>query len=615
METHAAIAPSDLALIESARIASGFTRLKGMALAHLFSAGLISYVVAGHGSPNGILVWLVCLVVLMAVRIAFLQWYRRDPAKLEHNRLWAGVSVAGAAMAGIVWGLGPILLISSHPADQWLWSLVIGGACAGAASLHAAYLKTALAFIYPSSVLLILSVFVSGAEHAVAIGALILSFVAVTSSGARQFSRQFGTTLAMQLTLERQSEELNRSNRQLSEEIEQHRKTAADLYQSQKMDALGKVTSGIAHDFNNLLTVVLINLERIRKSCPNSPIGASASLALEAANGGSRLIADLLSFSRREPLQPVVADLNSLIRQAQPLLAQTIERRATLEVELADRAWAVVDVAQFQSALINLVVNARDAMRKPGLIRIRTALVLLDEQDAAETGHGPGRFIRVEVADTGQGMAPEIADRAFEPFFTTKGTGEGTGLGLSQVYNFARQAGGMARLASIPGQGTCVTLLIPAAEAELPAPEAPAETGEALGPGRRLLLVDDNKAVLTVLGNALADEGWDVRCAEDALSALHILEQEESIDLLISDVNLPKGPSGLELAQMVTARWPYLAVLLMSGGRPEADELPAGTHFLAKPFRPHQLMTAIGLTLAGPRHGEMHASEHEDKRG
>ncbi|WP_148219299.1 ATP-binding protein [Azospirillum sp. B510] len=368
-----------------------------------------------------------------------------------------------------------------------------------------------------------------------------------------------------------------------ADEVRNRERLEEALRQSQKMEALGQLTGGVAHDFNNLLTAALANLHLLGRHLPadGQRFLAGARGALERAE---KLTRQLLSFSRQDAVNPTVVDLGDSLRRMADLLERSIRADIALDWDIAPAPMAVaVDPVQLEMAVLNLVLNARDAMPGGGRIRI-----------AAAPGPEP-RSARIEVSDTGAGMRPDVIARAFDPFFTTKGVGKGTGLGLSMVYGFARQSGGGAAIDSRPGEGTRVRIDLPLSD-EPPAepPASPAEPAADLRP-LRILVVEDNPLVRMAMVEGLTEDGFTVETAEDGVSALALLETDRAFDLVVSDVVMPGGVSGIDLARHIRGHWPHLRVLLASGYSPESlATMGADTaSVLAKPFTPDQLAARI----------------------
>ncbi|GEP06173.1 hybrid sensor histidine kinase/response regulator [Methylobacterium oxalidis] len=366
----------------------------------------------------------------------------------------------------------------------------------------------------------------------------------------------------------------------------------ASLFQAQKMEALGGLASGIAHDFNNLLTVVLGNLDLLRRA----PEGRRARLidnAVRAVEQGRRLTQQLLAFGRRHVIQPEVLDVNRLILGMDDMLKQSLRGDISLIFDLAEGLWPVeADPSQLQIALINLAVNARDAMPKGGQFRIRTENVTMP-------GQGGPECVEIAVSDTGHGMPPDVLARAFEPFFSTKEVGKGTGLGLPQVYGFAQQAHGSLRVASEVGDGTTFTISLPRTSAQV------AETVKCgLKPGEaarslRVLLVEDNAQVAEVAAAVMTERGHSVVSTASAPEAMHVLNSGQPFDLVLSDLVMPGGMSGFDLAQRVRSRWPALPVLLATGYSDQAAKvIKEGFPLISKPYEPAALLFAVERTAS-----------------
>ena len=512
-------------------------------------------------------------------------------------------SIAGALLSGLFWGVGAVTMFSTYATVQWFWIFLIAGMCAGAVSLHSGHLPTALAFAIPASAPLAVFLATQGSGQWLIAGGMIIAFIATISFTAAHSSRQFGQMLSLQAALERRTLELGDVNARLSQEIAGHRSTAETLHQAQKMEAIGNLTGSIAHDFNNLLTVIVGNLSLIQNRSQDDRAVRLAKSGLAAATRGAKLTASLLMFARKQSLHPELVDINDLILEFTPLLRRAAGDAVRLEMSLSpEPCAALVDAAQLQSALLNLVLNAKDAMPDGGRIVIHTDTTQQEATDLAGSDAVPGLFARVEVRDEGSGMSPDIAAKAFDPFFTTKVAGKGSGLGLSQVYGFARQSGGFAAIRSDAEQGTCVSISLPAWTEGALKP-SPSQTLPPTAPTTPLgvLLVDDDIDVLATLREGLSDLGWDVRVAPDAESALGMLDRQDAIDVLVSDISMPPGMSGTDLARTVRLRHPALPILLMSGFPAAAEGLELEFDVLQKPLLPDQLAAAISATAAASR--------------
>ena len=348
------------------------------------------------------------------------------------------------------------------------------------------------------------------------------------------------------------------------EELERAR---AALAQAQKMEAIGQLTGGVAHDFNNLLTVITNSLDLIldprRDETQRRRI---IDTAQRAAERGAKLNQQLLAFSRRQPLRPEPHNINALIGGFEAVLRRACREAIEFDLDLAPSpVAATIDAQQFETALLNLVVNARDAMPAGGSLRLATGIETIDEDRARTMSDiAPGRYVKVSVSDTGEGMTPEVVGRAFEPFFTTKEVGKGSGLGLSQVYGFVVQSGGHVAIDSTPGAGTSVTLFLPATDRDPAADPAHPET-QTNAVRAKILVVEDDPDVLDVAVESLRMLGYDVLTAPDGPSALAVLRRDPDIQILLSDIAMPHGMNGVELARTAVRLHPKLRVLLASG--------------------------------------------------
>jgi PAS domain S-box-containing protein len=382
------------------------------------------------------------------------------------------------------------------------------------------------------------------------------------------------------------------------------------LFQSQKMEAVGQLTGGVAHDFNNLLTVIIGGLDTVRRSRAlgdEARVSRALDMSLHAAERAASLTARLLAFSRRQPLQPTPTDLNLLVRNMTELLHRTLGEQIDLEGVLLPRLWQVeVDQNQVEAAILNLAVNARDAMPDGGRLTLETANAYLDERYVISDAEVvPGQYAVISVTDSGCGIAPNVLTRVFEPFFTTKELGRGTGLGLSMVYGFVKQSGGHVTIYSEVGEGTTVKMYFPrlvgAEQDRLAAAAAPAP---AASDGEAVLVVEDNHDVRAYSVMSLADLGYRVLQASDADAALEILRGDTPVDLLFTDVVLP-GKSGRVLADEAAAIRPGLKVLYTTGYSRNAivhqGRLDAGVQLISKPFTIDQLAERIRAVLDQPR--------------
>lgn len=369
--------------------------------------------------------------------------------------------------------------------------------------------------------------------------------------------------------------------------VEARRLMQEQLHQSQKMESVGQLTGGIAHDFNNLLMVVYGNLELIEEAADNGKVRQFAAAARRAADRGAKLTAQLLAFSRRRVLNPKLVDANQLISEFQGLIRQAVGGACEVKLLTDGPLWLChVDPPMLETALLNLALNGRDAMPNGGVLKIETRNVVVDEGAAA--GCLPGSYVKMSVTDTGCGMPPEVRDRVFEPFFTTKEVGKGTGLGLSMVYGFVRQSGGYLAVESAPGAGTTVALYLPKATQKPDAEVEAIQTQAIPGGSERILVVDDNEDLLEVTSAMLTAFGYRVLCARNAAEAIQMFESGQEFDLLFSDVVMPNGMNGVELAREARRLNKGIKILLTSGYAGDVlerhgavDEFP----IIDKPFR------------------------------
>src|SRR5215469_6756367 len=381
-------------------------------------------------------------------------------------------------------------------------------------------------------------------------------------------------------------------------------KLEAQLHQAQKMEAIGNLTGGMAHDFNNMLGVVIGNLDLLQDLKGADPeIDELTREALEAAYRGADLTRRLLAFARQQPLRPQRVDVNELVSGITRLLRRTLGEDVEISLDLAPDLWpVVVDPAQLEASLTNLATNARDAMAEGGRLLITTANRTLDADYAAQHREVvAGGYVMLEVSDTGCGMTPEVMHRIFEPFFTTKGRDNGTGLGLSMVFGFIKQSGGHIGVYSEPGIGTTFRLFLPRVSKDAPAIEDSNVVQLAHGKGETVLVVEDNEALRRVVARQLGELGYRVLAAEDAKAGLELLERQ-SIDLLLTDVVMPGGINGRELARQARQRWPGIKIVFTSGfseARLNGSNGPlaACTPLLSKPYRKEDLASAARNAL------------------
>ena len=408
---------------------------------------------------------------------------------------------------------------------------------------------------------------------------------------------------ALQRLAETLEERVAQRTLRLEEEIAEREKAEAALRQSQKMDAVGQLTGGVAHDFNNLLTVVTGNLDMLERwTGADGAARHHVEAAQRAAWQGARLAQQLLAFARRQDLRPEIVHLGHAMTEYESLLRRAVGEAIEVTIACDPDLWLCrVDPAQFENSILNLIFNARDAMPAGGRLAISLQNAILGGSDAPPSA-APGDYVLLSVADSGVGIPPERLDRVFEPFYTTKEVGRGTGLGLSQVYGFVEQSGGHVRIDSAVGAGTTVMIYLPKAEGMALGRKTPDRPGEELAKGcETVLLVEDDQGVLEIVTAWMEELGYRVLTAQNGREALSVLKRGEPIDLLFTDLVMPHGISGGELARRARQIRPELKILLGSGysARISPDAAAASLPILGKPYRQVELAAKLRAVLAG----------------
>ncbi len=401
--------------------------------------------------------------------------------------------------------------------------------------------------------------------------------------------------------------ELERANLALQSEMADRQRAERALHQAQKMEAVGQLTGGVAHDFNNLLTVVMGNLNILAHHLEDDTFASELiRAAMKAVQRGANLNRTLLAFSRRQRLSPVPISLRDLVEGMADMLRRTLGETVRIEIHHEhDVSPALADPAQLEAALLNLAVNARDAMPEGGVLTIETASATLDESYAAlEVDVTPGDYLMLAVSDNGTGMPPEVVARAFEPFFTTKETGKGSGLGLAMVYGFVKQSGGHVKIYSEPGVGTTVKLFLPEVVCRSSLSEAPSRKARKQERGtEKILVVEDEPDVRALACRVLSSLGYIVVDAPDGRLGLELLEQHPDIRLLFSDVVLPGGLNGPALAARALRIRPDLKVLYTSGYTGNAiqqlDAIESEVRLITKPYTIDELAEQVRAALDG----------------
>ncbi|PBJ27964.1 Blue-light-activated protein [Pseudomonas sp. ACN8] len=390
----------------------------------------------------------------------------------------------------------------------------------------------------------------------------------------------------------------------VADEVEARLAAEEQLRQAQKLEAIGSLTGGVAHDFNNLLQVIAGNLHLLaRHERGNTNVQRRVSASIAAVERGAKLSSQLLAFARRQPLSPAVFTLRQIFDGLAELLLRALGETLQVHMTAPEDAWNVfVDRNQLENAILNLAINARDALQGEGRIDLCAENIVLDHKFCAAKGIPPGDYVRVSVTDTGVGMPPQVLAQAFEPFFTTKADGQGTGLGLSMVFGFVKQSGGHIEIASDVGQGTRVQLYFPrtlrAAASETPNPDVPQRGGH-----ERILVVEDNEAVRGAAVELLREEGYQVLTATNGDVAMQMLLEGLAVDLIFTDVVMPGLIKSSDLAAWAKVQDPPVAVLFTSGHTRDIisrnHQLSPDTHLLSKPYNPEALRQMVRMVLNG----------------
>jgi len=394
----------------------------------------------------------------------------------------------------------------------------------------------------------------------------------------------------------------------VADDVTERKVTEQQLQQAQKMEAVGNLTGGVAHDFNNLLTIIIGNLDLLQDDVVDNPAAQhKVETILQASLRGADLARQMLAFSRRQPLQPKRIDVNEHLSRTVQLLTRTLGENVRIDLRLGADSWPVlVDQSQLEAAVVNIAINARDAMPRGGILTLETEKLHVDRDNVALSQvMSSGDYMIIKICDTGTGIPPDVLARVFEPFFTTKDPGKGTGLGLSMVYGFIKQSGGHITVDSEVGKGTTFKLYLPRAvetDAQSYREESVAESQAPLTAGKVILAVDDNPVVRATVVAQLKEFGYEVIEADNAQAALEKLDGNEKVDLLFTDIVMPGGINGKELADKARAMHPNLKVLFTSGfpgaGLNDNIEFAEDEILLSKPYRKRDLALAIGKVLA-----------------
>jgi len=578
--------------VHAEQVGATFQQVPIAIVVNVVNAGITATIVAASAPTKLVLLWF-CAVTLVSIgRLLLWRRYQRANPQVQNVRAWGILVALGSLFAGLSWGLGGAVLLPATPGlGQTFLILVIGGMCAGAVVLNVPHLPTALAFLLSASLPVAFRLLATGSMADTALAAMIIVFAVALSLAGAYLNRFFTEGLRLRI-------ELNAANIRLRAEMGEHRETEAALRQAQKLEAVGQLTGGIAHDFTNLLTAVISYLElAMRRSAGNPSVVPLLQGAAQAADRGVVLVKRLLAFARKQRLEPRSVDLKVLISDIKELLQRTLGPTIDLEISSdPDLAPAWVDGNQLELAILNLAINARDAMPTGGIMRL--GLENSRTGSGMPPGLAPADYVIVSIADTGTGMDDATLARAFDPFFTTKEAGSGSGLGLPMVQGFAVQSGGAVQIQTRLGEGTSIEVWLPRAD-EAPAVRTSSRRADVIGSqcAAQILLCDDDPDVRGILGEVLQTEGYVLHLANGPSATLSILEGKAEIDLLIVDYAMPEM-NGLDLIREARQRRPSLKTLLITG---DVGALSGGTSrvpLLPKPFGPTELAQRVSGILA-----------------
>ena len=568
--------------------------------ANVINAVIVVAVLWGRVDDRVAFGWLAAMAAMVGIRWALGLGFSPGGAPSAMAR-WARRFALGSGISGIIWGVGAaILFVPDDPATQVLLAFVVGGMTAGASSSVASHLPAFYAFLVPAIAPLAIRFaavgdrFHWGMFAMLTLFGLLMSMIGKTTH--RTLVESFRLSFVNDTLVERLGDahqELEGVNvaleqrvadrtRALEAETVARREAERRLQRTQKLEAVGRLTGGIAHDFNNLLTVIVGALEAIDGALIDDHRNEMVRQAREAALRGGGLTRSLLAFSRREPVHPEVVDPGEVLtRLTGSMVRRTLPESIAIEVDVPEAPRLIeVDRAQFETAVLNLILNARDAMM-PGGGKLTVSLETRTVAAGTDSLHA-GEYVEVRIADTGAGIEPELLDRIFEPFFTTKGD-EGTGLGLSMVYGFADQSGGAIHLESMHGEGTAASLLLPRVEPKVIAQSSVAPEPITRGNGETVLVVEDEDDVRMLTMQSLRGLGYVPLGAATAGEGLEVLDARRDVRLVMTDIMMPGGMDGLTLAREVRERRPGMPVIVASGysDGPEDTSFPR----LAKPYR------------------------------
>jgi signal transduction histidine kinase len=584
--------------IYAAQIQALYQRIPMVLTVNAVNSVLVAIVLASRSGQIWWLLFLALTAGLTGARALAWAYYRGQAQPLHSTTKSAICAIIGSGLSGALWGASSAFLLPGNLVEETFIAFVIGGMSIASLVSFSNYLPAFIAYVFPASLPLAARFFYEGwTVH----GDMMLVFTAAVTLAAYHSTRVFANGLQLNLDLTEKTNQLSAANTRLKLEIAQRKIAEDKLRQAHKMEAIGQLTGGVAHDFNNLLTAIIGHLELAENRVRDDPrMTALLQTALRSAERGAALTRHLLAFGRRQPLEPKPVNIVGAIASVAVILKQTLGP----EIQLVMRpqpnlrpAWA--DPNQLELAILNLALNARDAMPTGGILRF-DAERRPPQHDILPSDAGFDDYVVVSVSDTGIGMDQRTLEHAFEPFFTTKEAGRGSGLGLSIVHSFAAESGGYVHIRSAPDKGTRVDLWLPCAEREAiagpaVAPDQPASEEH---PRRtRVLVCDDDPDVLSFVGTALRDDGWTVCEAETPFRAIEMIETEPPFDLLLVDYAMPQM-NGLTVINRARAWQRELRVLLMSGNASVIREGGApGVPLLAKPFKVAELRKRVADAL------------------
>jgi signal transduction histidine kinase len=575
-------------------------------------AAMMAAALAQVAQLRDLALWLGAMFITIALRASLLLWYRRAAKTGFPAHAWGIYSAFGSAVTGALWGFGGALLFPDAAGYQMLVALTIAGMCAGAVALNVSHFLTLLAFIVAAATPIAARFALEGTTPDEMLAGMMTVFAVALVVAGYKFNRSLVETLQLRIDLARKARELEATNIRLRDESRQRRTAQDRLRRVEKLDALGRLTGGLAHDFNNLLQIIIGNLDLLKSEIKTDEGTRLLAAAHDGTERAARLTHSLLTFARDQQLGNEIEDLNGVIEDFRELLHDAVGENATIDFVLGSRPlFCFIDKTHFQTALLNLVLNAAQALPpEGGHITIETQRIVLSEGEAIEYPDlKPGLYVMVIVSDTGTGMSPEVLEHAFDPFYTTKEVGKGSGLGLSQVYGFALQSRGSIAISSRPNEGTKVRMLLPSADEPLSSAKttqranavqraAPATKAESTS--ATVLVVEDEPTVRSFVAKGVSKLGYRTLTAPDGPSALKLLTGKEKVDLLFSDIMMPNGIRGDELAIRALKLHPTLKILLMSGYYDKPGEDAVHFPFLQKPFSYSELaQTLRDVLVAG----------------